>query len=835
MQAEPDQPARYEPHAIERRWQQIWADERTWEVPNPGEPGFDDSKPKAYVLEMLPYPSGEPHVGHLKNYSLGDAIAHFRRRNGFQVIHPMGYDAFGLPAENHAIKTGEHPRKAVEASIAAYSEQFRAWGVSIDWSREIATHEPEYYRWTQWIFLRLFERGLAYRSEAPVKWCPVDQTVLANEQVIDGHCERCGSLVESRNLEQWFFKITEYADRLLSDFEQLESWPEHVVTMQRNWIGRSEGAEVTFRCEELGIDFPVFTTRPDTLFGATFFVLAPEHPDVERLAAGTGREQEVRAYVDAAIRESVEERGDEAREKTGVPLGRTVTNPVNGEQIPMFVSDYVLMEYGTGALMAVPAHDQRDHDFASRYKLPIVEVVAGGEDVQAEPFIGDGPMVNSGRFDGLNNRKAYAAIVEWLESEGKGSASVNYRLRDWLLSRQRYWGCPIPIVYCEGCGMVEVPDDQLPVELPEVEDYAPKGKSPLAAVEDWVNTECPKCGGPATRETDTMDTFVDSSWYFLRYLDPNNTELPFAREVVDFWMPVDNYIGGVEHAILHLMYARFFTKALSDMGMLSAQEPFASLFTQGMITMDGAKMSSSKGNTVSAVETVDRYGADTARAYVCFLGPPERGGDWVPEGVEGVHRFLVRLWRLSEEVAPATSPASPPGVPGAEPEGAALELLRKAHWAIDKVTRDIEDGFQLHTAISAVMELVNDAYRLKGDLYGDPAGDAALRFATATAASLIFPFAPHLGCEVYDAITGDRVWERPWPQADASLLVRDQITVVIQVNGKRRDQIVVSADTPEEELLTLARASENVIRHLDGRRIVKEIVVPGKLVNLVVG
>jgi leucyl-tRNA synthetase len=831
----------YEPRAIERRWQTVWADERTWEVPNPGEPGFDASRPKSYVLEMLPYPSGMPHVGHLKNYAIGDAVAHFRRRNGHQVIHPMGFDSFGLPAENNAIKTGEHPRAAVEASITAYREQFRAWGVSIDWSREISSHSPDYYRWTQWIFLRLYERGLAYRTEAPVQWCPVDQTVLANEQVIDGHCERCGSLVESRNLEQWFFKITDYADRLLADFELLESWPEHVITMQRNWIGRSEGAEVTFRCEELGLDFPVFTTRPDTLFGATFFVLAPEHPLVAQLAAGSGHEDEVRAYVDATIRESASERGDEGREKTGVALGRTVTNPVNGEQIPMFVADYVLTEYGTGALMAVPAHDGRDHDFATRFELPIVEVVAGGEDVSAEPYVGDGPLVNSGRFDGLGNREAYAAIVEWLQAEGRGEASVNYRLRDWLLSRQRYWGCPIPILYCEKCGMVAVPDDQLPVELPEVEDYAPKGKSPLAAVEDWVNTECPECGGPARRETDTMDTFVDSAWYFLRYLDPNNTKLPFDREIADFWMPVDNYIGGVEHAILHLMYARFFTKALADMGYLSVQEPFASLFTQGMITMDGAKMSSSKGNTVSAVETVEHYGADTARTYVCFLGPPERGGDWVAEGVEGVHRFLVRLWRLSNEVpatssaspeqTPATSSASPPGVPG---EGLARELLTKANWAIEKVTHDISHGFQFHTAISAVMELVNDAYRLKDSLYGDQAGEAALSFATATAASLIFPFAPHLGSEIYDRITGERVWEQPWPQPDPALLVAEKTTVVVQVNGKRRDQLVVDAGIGEPELLALARSSENVARHLDGKSVVKEIVVPGKLVNLVV-
>jgi leucyl-tRNA synthetase len=831
---------RYDPHEIERRWQAVWAEERTWEVPNPGEPGFDDSMPKYYVLEMLPYPSGDPHVGHLKNYSLGDAVAHFRRRTGHLVIHPMGYDAFGLPAENNAIKTGQHPREAVEASIASYSQQFRAWGVSIDWSREISTHKPDYYRWTQWIFLRLLERGLAYRAEAQVQWCPVDQTVLANEQVIDGHCERCGSLVEARSLEQWFFRITEYADRLLADFDLLESWPDNVVTMQRNWIGRSEGAEVTFRNEELGIDFPVFTTRPDTLFGATFFVIAPEHPQLELLAAGTEHEEAVHAYVDESIRESAADRASEERSKTGVPLGRTVTNPVTGEQIPMFVADYVLMEYGTGALMAVPAHDQRDWDFAKAFDLPIRQVVAPRGDETSdgelgEAFVGhsvDEVLVNSGEFEGLNSLEAKGAIVSQLEARGLGRPAVNFRLRDWLLSRQRYWGCPIPIVYCENDGIVPVPDDQLPVELPEIEDYAPKGRSPLAAAEDWVNTTCPRCGGPARRETDTMDTFVDSSWYFLRYLDPDNERLPFERPVADHWMPVDQYIGGIEHAILHLMYARFFTKALADMGYLGVQEPFARLFTQGMITMGGAKMSSSKGNTVSAIETVERYGADTARTYVCFLGPPERGGDWVPAGVEGVHRFLIRLWRLATEVVERTSDASVQ--PGADPQGDARALLTKAHWAIDKVTRDIENGFQLHTAIAAVMELVNDAYRLKESLYGEPESEAVLRFATATAASLIFPFAPHLGSEVYDAITGERVWEQPWPQADPALLERDTFTLVVQVNGKRRDQVEVAVGASEAELLELAKGSENVRRHFDGREIVKEVVVPGKLVNLVV-
>ena len=843
---------RYEPHAIERRWQAVWEDERTWEVPNPGDPGFAEDKPKDYVLEMLPYPSGEPHIGHLKVYSVGDAIAHFRRRLGRQVIHPMGYDAFGLPAENNAIKTGEHPRDATWASIEEFRRQFRTWGVSLDWSREVATCDPAYYRWTQWLFLRFFERGLAYRAEAPVQWCPVDQTVLANEQVIDGRCERCGSKVVSRRLQQWWFKITDYAERLLADFELLEKWPDYVVTMQRNWIGRSEGAQVTFRCDELDLDFPVFTTRPDTLFGATFFVVAPEHPYVERLAAGTEHEDAVREYVDEAIRSSSDDRGAEDRPKTGVPLGRVVTNPVNGEEIPVFVADYVLMEYGTGALMAVPAHDERDHAFATAFDLEIREVVGGGEeDVQAQPYMGDGPMVNSGRFDGQNNREAYGEIVEWLAGEGKGEIAVNYRLRDWLLSRQRYWGCPIPIVHCGSCGLVPVPDDELPIELPELEDYAPKGKSPLASVPEWVKTTCPKCGGDAQRDTDTMDTFVDSSWYYLRYLDSQNGDAPWGRDPVDYWMPVDQYIGGVEHAILHLLYSRFFCKALTDMGHLDVLEPFVNLFAQGMITRDGAKMSKSKGNTVNPREYVERYGADACRTYICFIGPPDREADWTDQGLEGVERFLSRLWRLKEEVVEKTEPTANPAAPGrgsgmdqpeAEAEGnlfgagaeeAAGQLLRKSHWAIDKVTRDL-GAFHLHTAIAAVMELVNEAYVVKDGLYGTPEGDATLRFATATAASLVFPFAPHLGAEVYEAIEDTRVWEQPWPEPDRSLLETETFTLVVQVNGKRRDQIEADVDAPEDELLRLARESDGVRRHLDGGEIVKEIVVPGKLVNLVV-
>jgi leucyl-tRNA synthetase len=796
---------RYDPSGIEARWQQVWNDERTWEVTN--EP---DDRPKGYVLEMLPYTSGEPHIGHLKNYALGDAIAHYWRRTGHRVLHPMGYDAFGLPAENHAIKTGQHPRASTEASIAQFRKDFRSWGVSIDWTREFGTHEPRFHRWTQWIFLRLYDRGLAYRKEAAVKWCPKDATVLANEQVIDGRCERCGTEVEARQLEQWFFRITEYADRLLEDTRTIE-WPRHVVTMQENWIGRSEGAEVVFSCEELAIDYPVFTTRPDTLFGATFFVMAPEHPDVFRL----NDSPDVHAYVNHALNESVEERGSEHKQKTGVPLGRTVTNPVTGEQIPMFVADYVLMEYGTGAIMAVPAHDERDFEFAQAFDLPIRRVIDCGD----LPCTDDGPMVNSGRFDGLGNREAYDRIVDWLEEDGKGRRSVSYRLRDWLLSRQRYWGCPIPILYCDSCGMLPVPDDQLPVELPDVRDYAPKGRSPLAAAEDWVRTTCPGCGGEARRETDTMDTFVDSSWYFLRYCDPDNDDAPFDREVLRRWMPVDQYIGGVEHAILHLLYARFFVKALADMGYLDVQEPFARLFTQGMITRDGAKMSKSRGNVVSPQEIVERYGADTARCYILFIGPPDRDADWSESGVGGVHRFLSRLWTAARE--------APEGA--ADPEGEPSALLRKAHWAIDRVTRDMQANFGFNTAIAAVMELVNEVYRQR-----DSAPPSHTRFAIATAGSLIFPFAPHLGAEVYEQMTGERVWEAPWPEADPALLALDVFQLVVQLNGKLVDRIAAPAGASREQLEELARGSGKLAARLNGRQIVKAIVVPGKLVNFVV-
>ncbi|MBV9607762.1 MAG: leucine--tRNA ligase [Solirubrobacterales bacterium] len=871
---------RYDPKQIEPKWQEIWKRERTWEVSN--SPDGGDGREKSYVLEMLPYPSGEPHIGHLKNYSVGDVIAHFHRRIGRRVLHPMGYDAFGLPAENNAIKTGVHPREATNRSIATFREAFHRWGISIDWSREFATHEPSYYRWTQWIFLKLLERDLAYKKTAAVNWCPNDQTVLANEQVIDGRCERCGAEVEVRQLEQWFFRITDYADRLLDDLDAID-WPTHVKAMQRNWIGRSEGAEVVFRCEELGIDYPVFTTRPDTLFGATFFVMAPEHPDVFRLAEGTSHERAVHEYVNRSLTEAPELRGATDKPKTGVPLGRTVTNPVTNEQIPMFVSDYVLMEYGTGAIMAVPAHDQRDYDFAKAFDLPIRQVVSagggedpaasvapgGGEDPAASvaaggaedpaasvaPGVGEDPaasvaptggdtdgsateagaftahtenevLINSGQFSGMNSVEGQRAIVEWLDREGKGHFSVSYKLRDWLVSRQRYWGCPIPVVYCGKCGMVPVPEADLPVELPDIEDYQPKGRSPLAAAEDWVNTRCPQCGGAAKRETDTLDTFVDSSWYYLRYCDAHNDHAAWDRHVLRSWMPVDQYIGGVEHAILHLMYSRFFIKALADMELLDVQEPFQALFTQGMILgPDGNKMSKSFGNVISPQPIVDRFGADAARCYILVIGPPDQDAAWADTGIEGVHRrLLARLWRLADELSDQGEGVDQP----TSPEGDALTIVRKANWAIEKVTRDTATRFAFNTALSAIIELINEIYR-----YPD-ADPGARRFATATAASLLFPFAPHLSAEAYEMLTGRRVWEEPWPDADPDMLQAETFELVCQVNGKVRDRVSAPTGAPREELEKLCLESRGVQMHLNGQQVAKVIVVPDKLVNVVV-
>jgi len=809
---------RYEPAQIEEKWQRVWAEARAFNVPNP-EPGAAKDASKTYVLEMLPYPSGELHMGHVRNYMLGDVVTHFRRRHGFAVLRPMGFDAFGLPAENAAIREGGHPRVVTERNIATIRRQMERLGWAIDWDRTLSTHEPEYYRWTQWLFLRFFERGLSYRKEAPVKWCPNDQTVLANEQVIDGRCERCGAEVESRSLTQWFFRITDYADALLDEMDQLESWPERVLTMQRNWIGRSEGAEVDFQVDGSDRVLSVFTTRPDTLFGATFFALAPEHPALEELVAGSEHEAAVRDYIRHAAARSAVER--EEKEKDGVFTGRYVVNPVNGERIPIWVADYVLMEYGTGAIMAVPAHDARDFAFAERYGLPVQTVVVPAEgEAEAEGAFSahteNERLVNSGEFSGLPAPEGKRAIVAWLEEQGLGHAKIGYRLRDWLLSRQRYWGCPIPIVHCESCGTVPVPDDELPVVLPEVEDYVPKGRSPLAAAEDWVAVECPKCGGLARRETDTMDTFVDSSWYFLRYADAHNDHLPFDRELVDYWLPVNQYIGGVEHAILHLLYARFFTKVMNDIGLLGFREPFARLFTQGMVYYRGAKMSKSKGNVVDPDEYTARYGADAVRLYLPFLGPVDQDAEWQDNGFEGMVRFLHKLWRVALAAA-----ALPAGEPGDGP------LVRKAHATIAKVSDDIGRRFVMNTPIAAVMELVNEIGRSEGD--------PGARFAAETAVSLIQPYAPHIAEELWERLGHERLWEHPWPVADPALLGHETFELVVQVNGKVRDRFEVPSDTTEAELVERAKESARVSAHLDGKEIRKTIVVPQKLVNLVVG
>ena len=797
---------RYDPKQIEPKWQAVWADERTWEVSN--EP---DERPKAYVLEMLPYPSGEPHIGHLKNYALGDAVAHFQRRNGYRVLHPIGYDAFGLPAENHAINTGQHPRASTEASIRAFQTEFREWGVSFDWTREFATNEPRVYRWTQWIFLRLFERGLAYRKEAAVKWCPHDETVLANEQVINGRCERCDNLVEVRQLEQWFFRITEYADRLLDDMATIE-WPENVVKQQRDWIGRSDGAEVTFRCEELGIDYPVFTTRPDTLFGSTFFVMAPEHPDVLRL----NDSQEVRDYVNHAITERAEERGDEAREKTGVELGHTVTNPVTGEQIPMFVADYVLMEYGTGAIMAVPAHDTRDFEFAERFGLEIRRVIEGEE----LPYTGDGPMVNSGRFDGLHNRKAYGQIVEWLASEAKGDAAVNYRLRDWLLSRQRYWGCPIPIVHCERCGLV-----------PGARRPAPGG----AARRDRLPAQGQVAAG---RGRGLGSHELSELWRRRAARDRHHGHLRRLLLVLPALLRPAQRHGRLRSGRHRRLDARGPVHRRHR-----ARDPAPDVRA---LLRQGAR-GHGRARHPGAVRAAFHAGDDH----------PRRRQDVEVEGQHGVppgdrraprrgHRALLRAFpgagesrrRLAGRGRGRRAPLSlaavdrgPRRAGGRRPraDGAPPPLLRKAHWAIDKVTRDMQaDRFAFNTAIAAVMELVNEIYRQRESVPADH-----VRFAVDTAGSLIFPFAPHLGAEVYEQMTGRRVWEEPWPEADPALLASEEIQLVVQLNGKLIDRIAAPAEASREQLEEIARGSAKLAGRLNGQEIVKAVVVPGKLVNFV--
>jgi leucyl-tRNA synthetase len=789
---------RYDPQAIEAKWQRVWEDERAFHEPNPSpDEGADERH--WYQLEMLPYPSGSLHMGHVLNYTMGDVQTHVRRRSGWRVLRPMGFDSFGLPAENAAIKDGSHPRESTERYIVLMRGQMKRLGWAIDWDREVSAHQPDFYRWTQWLFLKFFERGLAYRKAAPVNWCPNDQTVVANEYVIDGRCERCGAEVEARNLEQWFMKITAYADELLEyDLPEGGGWPERTMAIQRNWIGRSEGAEISFRIDELDVDVPVFTTRPDTLFGATFFVLAPEHPLVERIAS-----DEVQAYAKHTAAKRGEDRA--TGEKSGVFTGCHAINPVNGDRLPVYVADYVLMEYGTGAIMAVPAHDERDREFAEAFDLPIVEVVSE-----------NGTLVNSDGYDGTTAEEGGKAIVESLRAQKKAEPTVSYRLRDWSFSRQRYWGSPIPIVYCDDDGIVPVPEDELPVPLPEVEDYRPKGVPPLASNEEWLNVPCPTCGKPAKREADTMDTFFDSSWYFLRYVDPHNNAAPFGREPVDYWCPISQYIGGIDHATGHLLYSRFFVKVMNEMGLLGFREPFARLFHQGWVTSGGTKMSKSKGNVVGPDQLVNAHGADAVRLYILFLGPADQDMEWTESGVEGIGRFLRRLWRLVHEVAET------------QPSGTSTDtpLARKAHATIAKATDDILRRQSYNTAIAAIMELVNELSR--------DTSDAAARLAAETAVSLIQPYAPHIAEELWSVLGHDRLWEAPWPVADEALLKRETFELVVQVNGRVRDRIEAAATLSDDELVELAKGSEKVQAHLDGKAIRQAIVVPRKLVNFVV-
>ncbi len=834
-------PDRYHAVEVEERWQRIWADRRAFmgaTISRDGAQAQRSDRPKSYVLEMLPYPSGEIHMGHVKNYTMGDVIAHHRRRCGAAVFHPMGYDAFGLPAENAAIRTGEHPAIVTARNIARIRDQLKRLGFAIDWDTEISTADPEYYRWTQWIFLRMFERGLAERREAAVNWCPKDQTVLANEQVVDGHCERCGTEVELRQLTQWFLRITDYAQALLDDMDLLDDWPERVLAMQRNWIGRSEGARVLFRTEDGAHEIPVFTTRADTLFGATFFLVAPEHPLLATLVEGRSEADAVLGYARAAARASLADRSATDKPKTGVFTGRYVVNPINGEQIPVWVAEYVLMDYGTGAIMAVPGHDERDFAFARQHDLPIRRVVADPDTAADAPleqaYAGSGRLVNSGFLDDLAVDEATQAAAEWLAGRGVGQATVGYRLRDWLISRQRYWGVPIPVIHCPVCGPVAVPDSQLPVLLPDVDDYAPKGQSPLATSAEFLTATCPSCGGPARRETDTMDTFVDSSWYYLRYTAPHLSSAPFERELADYWLPVDQYIGGVEHAVLHLLYARFFTKVLNDLDLVGFREPFARLFTQGMIYRDGAKMSKSKGNVVSPDDIVDTYGADTLRLYVLFMGPAADDIEWSDRGVVGARRFLDRLWGLARSADPGSLVDRPdPATLAGSPHS--LELLRRAEATIAKVSLDIGERFSFHTAIAAIQELVNACARHQSEQgSSERGGQVAFRYAVQTAVSVLFPFAPHVACELWDALGGEALWEVSWPTADPALLVRDQVTLVVQVNGKVRDRLEAPAGLADIAALELVRARPKVIGALDGKRIVREIVVADRLVNFVV-
>ncbi|CAN5718388.1 leucine--tRNA ligase [soil metagenome] len=821
--------AEYDFKAFEERWQRSWRDAKAWAAPE-----VPDESRKRYALTMFPYPSGDLHMGHVEIFTIHDSFARFSRMRGWDVLNPIGWDAFGLPAENAAIKRGIDPKKWTYDNIAKHRSSMERLGCSFDWDRTFYTCDPEFYRWNQWLFLRFYERGLAYRRKAAANWCPNDKTVLANEQVIAGRCERCDAVVEKRYLTQWFFKITDYADRLLDDLELCTGWTERLKSLQRNWIGRSLGAEVDFTIEGRDEPVTIFTTRPDTLWGATFFVLAPEHPLAEDLVRATRKEGELAAFRREAESLTDIDRTATERAKKGLFLDAHAVNPVNGERIPIWVADYVLMEYGTGAIMAVPAHDQRDFEFARDHGIEIRPVIEpSAEHLESssmtEAFTGAGVMVNSDHFDGTPTDVSEAAVTTWITSQKRGRAARNFRIRDWLISRQRYWGTPIPIIFCDHCGEVPVPQEDLPVVLPDDVDFTPTGEaSPLASATDWVNVSCPKCGGDARRETDTMDTFVDSSWYFHRYVDPRNDQVPFDREKSDAWMPIDQYTGGITHAVMHLIYARFFQKVLMDMGMATDPEPFPRLLNQGMVTMGGKVMSKSRGNIVEPQEAFERYGADALRLYMLFSGPPEADFDWPMEGVTAIGRvsfpWLQRVWRLCEENRDVVDV-------GALHEDAADRALRKAvHKTIEIVTADYEQ-FSFNTALARLMELVNKAYAYRSTGGGNP---QVMRELLAALLKLLAPMAPYVTAEAWRRL-GHRtpIHQEEWPSYDAELAAEEEVTMVVQVNGKVRDTVTVPADISESEMQDRALASERVKAHVGSAALAKVIIRPPKLISLV--
>ena len=822
---------RYDPHEIEGRWQRLWEEQKLFRAKE------DPKREKYYLLEMFPYPSGRLHMGHIRNYSIGDVVARYKMMQGYSVLHPMGWDAFGMPAENAALEHKIHPAQWTYDNIAHMRSQLKRMGFSYDWDRELTTCDADYYKWEQLIFIRMYERGLVYRRKALVNWCPACQTVLANEQVEGGTCWRCHGEVEKKELEGWFFKITAYAEELLEYCDKLTGWPERVITMQKNWIGKSLGADVAFPLENGQGAITVFTTRQDTLFGATFMVLAPEHPLVLGLSKGKEQEAEVQAFVKRVRRQDLTARTAEDMEKEGVFLGTYCINPLTNTRMPLYTANFVLMEYGTGAVMAVPTHDQRDFEFAKKYAIPMIVVIqplgkALDPATMTEAYIEDGVLVHSGPFDGMNNREAMEAIADYLEEKGIGKRAINYRLRDWGISRQRYWGTPIPIIYCDRCGIQPVREEDLPIVLPLEVGPKENGASPLPDFSPFAETTCPACGGAARRETDTMDTFVESSWYFDRYTCPDYNQGPLDRKRLEYWMPVDQYIGGIEHAILHLLYSRFFTKVLRDIGMVSLDEPFINLLTQGMVIKDGAKMSKSKGNIVDPEDMINRYGADTTRLFSLFAAPPEKDLEWQEEGVEGGYRFLHRVWRLVYELRDSIA-GQPSSVITADLPPELGELRHKAHKTIKKVTEDIE-RFHFNTAIAAIMELVNHIYQTKDGIEATPQATSVWREIVEALIVLLSPFCPHIAEELWEAVGHDAsVIKVTWPQYDEEAIVEEEVIVVIQVNGKLRDRLLIPVSAEEKKVKEMALASPKVRRHIEGKEIRKTIFVPKKLVNIV--